>query len=107
MVVILCNVLMTGQQVYNVRRRCGRQLAIEAPVEADIISTIPESATPAALGFSQQVTVILCSGYNYRGSGDLHLNFSYFTEYPLPPVSDSPFCFFSLILVVCLKKEDI
>ncbi|XP_050719052.1 amidophosphoribosyltransferase-like isoform X1 [Eriocheir sinensis] len=43
-----------GQQVYSVRQRCGRQLAIEAPVDADIISTVPESATPAALGFSLQ-----------------------------------------------------
>ncbi|XP_045102172.1 amidophosphoribosyltransferase-like isoform X3 [Portunus trituberculatus] len=41
-----------GQQVYSVRQRCGRQLAIESPVDADIISTVPESATPAALGFS-------------------------------------------------------
>lgn len=37
------------------RQRCGRQLAIEAPVDADIISTVPESATPAALGFSLEV----------------------------------------------------
>ncbi|KAK8745735.1 hypothetical protein OTU49_000352 [Cherax quadricarinatus] len=43
-----------GQQVYSVRQRCGRQLAIESPVEADIISTVPESATPAAMGFSLQ-----------------------------------------------------
>lgn len=43
-----------GQQVYSVRQRCGRQLAIESPVEADIISTVPESATPAAIGFSLQ-----------------------------------------------------
>lgn len=41
-----------GQQVYGVRKRCGRQLAIESPVEADIISTVPESATPAAVGFA-------------------------------------------------------
>ncbi|KAK3868654.1 hypothetical protein Pcinc_025978 [Petrolisthes cinctipes] len=46
--------IFEGQQVYSVRRRCGHQLAMEAPVEADIISTIPESATPAAIGFSQQ-----------------------------------------------------
>lgn len=43
-----------GQQVYSVRKRCGRQLAIEAPVDADIISTVPESATPAAVGFALQ-----------------------------------------------------
>ncbi|KAG0730296.1 Amidophosphoribosyltransferase [Chionoecetes opilio] len=41
-----------GQQVYSVRQRCGQQLALESPVDADIISTVPESATPSALGFS-------------------------------------------------------
>lgn len=41
--------------VYSVRRRCGQQLAIEAPVEADLVSTVPESATPAALGYAQKV----------------------------------------------------
>ncbi|XP_071551404.1 amidophosphoribosyltransferase-like [Panulirus ornatus] len=46
--------IFEGQQVYSVRQRCGRQLALEAPVEADIISTVPESATPAAMGFSLQ-----------------------------------------------------
>lgn len=45
----------TGQMVYTVRQRCGRQLAIEAPTDADVVSTVPESATPAALGYAQQV----------------------------------------------------
>ncbi|RXN24289.1 amidophosphoribosyltransferase-like protein [Labeo rohita] len=40
--------------VYTVRQRCGRQLAIEAPTDADVVSTVPESATPAALGYAQQ-----------------------------------------------------
>lgn len=44
-----------GQMVYTVRQRCGRQLAIEAPTDADVVSTVPESATPAALGYAQQV----------------------------------------------------
>lgn len=39
--------------MYTVRQRCGEQLAREAPVEADIVSTVPESATPAAMGFSK------------------------------------------------------
>ncbi|MCJ8743562.1 hypothetical protein PDJAM_G00095530 [Pangasius djambal] len=39
--------------VYTVRQRCGRQLAIEAPTDADVVSTVPESATPAALGYAQ------------------------------------------------------
>uniref|UniRef100_A0A673VZ86 Amidophosphoribosyltransferase n=1 Tax=Salmo trutta TaxID=8032 RepID=A0A673VZ86_SALTR len=46
--------IFEGQMVYTVRQRCGRQLAIEAPTEADVVSTVPESATPAALGYAQQ-----------------------------------------------------
>ncbi|XP_072538718.1 amidophosphoribosyltransferase [Salminus brasiliensis] len=45
--------IFEGQMVYTVRQRCGRQLAIEAPTEADVVSTVPESATPAALGYAQ------------------------------------------------------
>lgn len=41
--------------VYAVRLQCGRQLAIEHPVEADIVSSVPESGTAAAHGFSRQV----------------------------------------------------
>lgn len=47
-----------GQMVYTVRQRCGRQLAIEAPTDADVVSTVPESATPAALGYAEQVCPI-------------------------------------------------
>ncbi|XP_029488875.1 amidophosphoribosyltransferase-like [Oncorhynchus nerka] len=46
--------IFEGQMVYTVRQRCGRQLAIEAPTEADVVSTVPESATPAALGYAEQ-----------------------------------------------------
>ncbi|XP_078534286.1 amidophosphoribosyltransferase [Lissotriton helveticus] len=56
--------IFEGQMVYSVRRRCGQQLAIEAPVEADIVSTVPESATPAALGYAEkcglQYVEVLC-----------------------------------------------
>ncbi len=41
--------------MYTVRMRCGKQLAHEAPVKADIVSTVPESATPAAMGYAQEV----------------------------------------------------
>lgn len=43
--------------VYSVRENCGRMLAIESPVEADIVSTIPESATPAAFGYSKRTGI--------------------------------------------------
>lgn len=51
----LVHLLFVGQMVYSVRERCGRRLALEAQVDADIVSTVPESATPAALGYSAQV----------------------------------------------------
>lgn len=41
--------------VYTVRQRCGQQLAEEAPVNVDIVSTVPESATPAALAYAEKV----------------------------------------------------
>ena len=43
-----------NQSVYSVRKAIGAQLAIEAPVEADLIIPVPDSGVPAALGFSQQ-----------------------------------------------------
>ena len=45
--------IFEGQMVYNVREECGRQLAMEAPQSAEVVSTVPESATPAALGYSE------------------------------------------------------
>jgi amidophosphoribosyltransferase len=43
---------LEGQMVHQVRQRMGRQLAREAPVEADLVIGVPDSATPAAIGFS-------------------------------------------------------
>ena len=48
---------LEGRMIYNVRRQCGKQLAIEAPVEAELVSTVPESATPAAMGYAQQMGI--------------------------------------------------
>lgn len=47
--------IFEGQMVYAVRMQCGRQLAIEHPVEADLVSAVPESGNAAAHGFSRQV----------------------------------------------------
>lgn len=43
-----------GLSVYEARRRIGMELAREAPVEADIVCAVPDSGTPAAIGFSQE-----------------------------------------------------
>jgi len=37
-----------------VRKAIGEQLAIEASVDADLIIPVPDSGTPAALGYAQQ-----------------------------------------------------
>ncbi|MBP7241548.1 amidophosphoribosyltransferase [Amaricoccus sp.] len=43
-----------GRSVYETRRRIGMELAREAPVEADLVCPVPDSGTPAAIGYSQQ-----------------------------------------------------
>ena len=46
--------VLDGHSVYNVRKKIGAQLAIESPVEADLIVPVPDSGVPAALGYAQQ-----------------------------------------------------
>jgi amidophosphoribosyltransferase len=41
-----------GQVIHEVRQRLGRMLAREAPADADVVVGVPDSATPAAIGFS-------------------------------------------------------
>jgi amidophosphoribosyltransferase len=43
-----------GKSVYEVRKEFGRKLAIEHPVEADIVIPVPDSGVVPALGYSQQ-----------------------------------------------------
>jgi amidophosphoribosyltransferase len=42
-----------GVEVHGARVRMGERLAREAPVEADLVIGIPDSGTPAAIGFSK------------------------------------------------------
>lgn len=46
--------------LYSARERMGEQLAIEHPVEADIVVPVPDSGIPAALGYAEK------SGIPYR-----------------------------------------
>ncbi len=43
-----------GRSVYESRRAIGVELAREAPVEADMVCPVPDSGTPAAIGYSQE-----------------------------------------------------
>ncbi|MGH3492163.1 MAG: amidophosphoribosyltransferase [Sciscionella sp.] len=53
---------IAGSGVHASRVRIGRTLAEEAPAQADLVIPVPESGTPAAIGFAQG------SGIDY-GSG--------------------------------------
>ena len=44
---------MYGTLLYSARERMGERLAKEHPVEADIVVPVPDSGTPAALGYSR------------------------------------------------------
>jgi len=44
---------LLGKSVYQVRKNFGRELAVESPVPADVIIPVPETSTPAAIGYSQ------------------------------------------------------
>jgi len=45
--------IVSGRSVYETRRQIGVELAKESPVEADLVCPVPDSGTPAAIGFSQ------------------------------------------------------
>jgi len=45
---------IAGRSVYTTRVQTGRTLAFEAPVDADLVIPVPESGTPAAIGFAEQ-----------------------------------------------------
>jgi amidophosphoribosyltransferase len=45
--------MLEGKRVYESRRRMGEILFREAPVDADLVISVPDSGTPAANGYSQ------------------------------------------------------
>ncbi|HUO03791.1 MAG TPA: amidophosphoribosyltransferase [Candidatus Binataceae bacterium] len=46
--------LLYGRNVYSVRKQHGRALARECPADADLVVPVPDSGTPAALGYAQE-----------------------------------------------------
>ncbi len=46
--------IIGGRSVYETRRQIGVELAREAPIEADLVCPVPDSGTPAAIGFAQE-----------------------------------------------------
>jgi amidophosphoribosyltransferase len=52
-----------GRSVYEVRRAMGKQLADEAPADADLVIPVPETATAAAQGYADRSGVPYAEGF--------------------------------------------
>jgi amidophosphoribosyltransferase len=53
---------LAGVEVHGARVRMGERLAVEAPAEADLVMPIPDSGTPAAIGFSRATGIPFSEG---------------------------------------------
>ena len=53
---------LAGVEVHGARVRMGERLAAEAPVEADLVLPIPDSGTPAAIGFARALGIPFSEG---------------------------------------------
>jgi amidophosphoribosyltransferase len=52
-----------GRSVHQVRQNLGKQIAIEAPLAADVVIPIPDTSTPAAIGYSQESGIPYNDGF--------------------------------------------
>jgi amidophosphoribosyltransferase len=46
--------LVNNKSVYRAREKMGMKLALEAPIDADVVIPVPDSGVPAAIGYSKQ-----------------------------------------------------
>ncbi|HXA41802.1 MAG TPA: amidophosphoribosyltransferase [Candidatus Solibacter sp.] len=53
---------MMGKNLYEARRRMGRELARQMPTEADVVISLPDSGTPAAHGFAEESGIPIREG---------------------------------------------
>ncbi|MDX2272165.1 MAG: amidophosphoribosyltransferase [Cyanobacteriota bacterium] len=53
---------MHDESLYSYRTRLGEQLACESPVEVDWVMAVPDSGTPAAIGFARQLGIPYTEG---------------------------------------------
>ena len=54
--------LLEGRSVHQVRRQLGARLAKEAPVDADLVIGVPDSATAHAIGYAQAARLAFGEG---------------------------------------------
>jgi amidophosphoribosyltransferase len=51
--------MLFGHNVYQVRKALGRQLARESGVPADLVTPVPDSGVPAAIGYAEEAKIPL------------------------------------------------
>lgn len=51
-----------GLSIYHFRKELGKQLAKESPVDADYVISVPDSGTPAAIGFAEELRLPFSEG---------------------------------------------
>ncbi len=54
--------VFNGKSLYSIRVKMGRNLFREHPVEADAVISVPDSGTPAAIGFSKESGIEFAEG---------------------------------------------
>lgn len=52
-----------GKNMFEVRHRMGQELAKESPVDADIVISVPDSGTSAAIGYSKESKIPYAEGF--------------------------------------------
>jgi len=48
------NSTIFGENVHEFRKKLGRRLAVEHPIDADVVIPVPDSGTSAAVGYAEQ-----------------------------------------------------
>ncbi|MCX6003990.1 MAG: amidophosphoribosyltransferase, partial [Chloroflexi bacterium] len=54
--------IINEQLIYPARQAMGARLAVEHPVDVDMVMSVPDSATAAGLGYAQQANKPFCEG---------------------------------------------
>ncbi len=54
---------INNKNVFAVRHRLGQELAKESPADADMVISVPDSGTPAAIGYSAESKIPYAEGF--------------------------------------------
>ncbi|MEW9501884.1 amidophosphoribosyltransferase [Jeotgalibacillus marinus] len=46
-----------GVNIHSARKRLGKQLAVESPIEADVVTGVPDSSISAAIGYAEATNI--------------------------------------------------